>query len=103
MKTFVSLSVDYDHPNESGVVVFQAESEKDAVLQIVKNNFDESDEEAFEIGDIDDIDLYMYDDFPVMIGELKGGLLRYEEAMSIEFEEYHSSCIFNLLEEISKK
>ena len=48
MKTFVSLNLDNEHPSESGVVVFQAESKEDAVMAVALEILDEGEIEDYE-------------------------------------------------------
>ena len=104
MKTFVSLSIDYDHPNETGVVIFQAKNKEDAVLAVAEDTLGETEINDFlengEEGDtiLDWVDIYILDEFPVMISEVKG-LKVYETAVTQTFETWYSSDVANLLEE----
>lgn len=101
MKTFVSLSIDYDHPQESGVVVFQAENEEAAVLEVVKDilideieDFEENAEPGDEITDF--VNTFMLDDYPVMIKEVDP-THTWETAKSEEFNIWYEDDITGLL------
>ena len=77
MKTFISLSIDYEHPNDTSVVVFQAENEEAAVLAVAEDIIGESEIDDFvengEPGDSisDFVNTYMFEDYPVIIAEVK--------------------------------
>jgi len=97
MKKFVSLDVDHEDPNESSVVVFLAESKEDAVFEIIKDRLDDYEIEMLEKAELDEIDVWIYDEYPIMIGELKGELDNYHNTPAVEFESYYTADITTLL------
>ena len=109
MKTFVSLNLDNEHPSESGVVVFQAESKEDAVMAVALEILDEGEiedyEENVEEGEdiLEYINMWIYDDYPVMIAELKGDILEYVPSKVLDFETWYSSDLVPLFENKFKK
>ena len=110
MKTFISLSIDNERPNESGSIVFQAETKEDAVLAVAidmidMDEIDDFEKEAEPGESISDyVFIWMFDDYSVMITEVKGKLKEYSQSKTLEFETWYAADLVPLLEKkYSKK
>jgi len=108
MKIFASLSIDHDHPQESGVVVFHAETMEDAVMAVAietvcdgeLEDFEENHEEGEEITDY--VNMWMFDDYPVMIAEVKE-ITGWLPSKNLNFDTWYSSDLVPLFEKKFKK
>ena len=104
MKAFISFSPDYEHPNESGLVVFIAENEEEAILAVAEDilgpdeiaDFVENGEPGDEISDF--IHIYMLDDYPVVIAEFATPMTSFVDATSLDLGYWYSSDVLPLLE-----
>ena len=108
MKTFASLSIDNDNPHESGVVIFLAETMEDAIMAVAIETVDDGEiedyEENHEEGEVitDYIHMWMFDDYPVMIAEVKE-IEEWTPAKTLNFEAWASSDLVPLFENKFKK
>jgi len=104
MKAFVTLSIDYERPNETGVVVFVAENKDEAVLAVAEDilgpdeiaDFVENGESGDEISDF--INIWMLDEYPVVIAEFATPMKSYVDAKSLDLEFWYSSDVLSLLD-----
>ena len=103
MKTFISLSIDEDNSNETGVVVFQAKTEEDAVLAVAEHTLGEDEIQDFidngESGDgvADFVPMYILDEWPVMLVEIKK-MADYNNAKNLEPGFWYANDVLPLLE-----
>jgi hypothetical protein len=103
MKTFISLGI--EEGELPTVVVFQAKNEEEAVLAVAEEilgpdeieDFVQNGEPGDEISDF--VHIFMLDDYPVIIEEVKtlnkGG---YEGAKAIDMGYWYSSDVLPLLD-----
>ena len=102
MKTFVSVGLEPDGSEEPTIIVFQAESEEDAVLAIAEETIGPDEIEDFvengEPGEgiLDYVNTFMLDDYPVIIAELKE-LKDFANANALDLGYYYEADIVELL------